>query len=289
MINSILFLSFMVYYFHDFLTTFNHNKFYIGVSMRIKRIDNIEKYILEHKSVTLDQLCENFKISKVTLRRDLDIIVSRGTIKKVYGGVVSIPSSTQDFDGLIPYEERNIKNSEEKKLVACLAAKEIQDNDIIYLDTGTSTLNLIDYFVDISNLTIITSSILVASKLLAYNNIKTIVLPGMLNTRTASLIGNSCQEYLKQCHIQKAFMACTAINESGISNSSLEEYEIKKIALKQSQKHYLLVDHTKFDKSALMTYSSLDNINHIFTDRKPDDKYIKLFKEKNIKLDYAIQ
>ena len=82
-------------------------------------------------------------------------------------------------------------------------------------------------------------------------------------------------------------MACTGITEFGVANASPEEYEIKKVALEQSCIHYLLVDHSKFDKSALMVYSPLSDIDHVFTDQLPKKKYLQLFQEHNIQLSIA--
>ena len=110
------------------------------------------------------------------------------------------------------------------------------------------------------------------------------MLPGIINTRTASTVGNSCQDYLRNCHMQKAFMACTGITEFGVANASPEEYEVKKVALEQSRQHYLLVDQSKFNKSALMVYSPLNKIHRIFTDQQPNEKYQKLFNEYKIQI-----
>lgn len=255
--------------------------------MRINRIDEIEKYITEQKSASLDQLCEVFQISKVTLRRDLDKLLPRGTIEKVYGGVIAVLSRESSMDGLISYSERNIKNAAAKDQIARLAASSVENNDTIYIDTGTSTLGIIDYLTHISNLTIITNSVLVASKSLGHDNIKTIMLPGIINTRSASTVGNGCQEYLRRCHMQKAFMACTGITEFGAANASPEEYEVKKVALEQSRIHYLLIDHSKFDKSALMVYSPIENLHRIFTDKQPPEKYAKLFQQYHIPVSIA--
>ena len=166
--------------------------------MRIHRLDEIERYIAEKGSVSLDELCEVFQIAKVTLRRDLDKLIPRGTIEKVYGGVVYVAPKEVPMDGLIAYSERNIKNAEAKDKIACAAASIVEDNDTIYIDTGTSTLKIMDHLTDVANLTVITNSILVASKALAHDNIKTIMLPGIINTRSASAVGNGCQEYLRR-------------------------------------------------------------------------------------------
>lgn len=255
--------------------------------MRIHRMDEIERYIAEKRSVTLDELCEVFQISKVTLRRDLDRLLPRGTIEKVYGGVIYVAPKEAPMDGLLSYSERNIKNAEAKDKIARLAASIVEDSDTIYIDTGTSTLGIIDHLTDVADLTIITNSVLVASKALAHDKIKTIMLPGIINTRSASAVGNGCQEYLKRCHIQKAFMACTGLTEYGAANASPEEYEVKKVALEQSRVHYLLIDRSKFDRSALMVYAPINAFQRIFTDAVPPEKYREIFARDQVRVSVA--
>lgn len=255
--------------------------------MRLQRIDDIEAFVLEQKSVSIDQLCEKFQVSKTTLRRDLDQLVQRGTIEKVYGGVTAVEQKDTALSILISYSERNTTNMDLKDRIARLAATYVQDNDIIYIDTGTSTLGIIDYLNRVSNLTLITNSVLVASKALAHDNIKTIILPGVVNLRTASSTGSECLEYLRRYHIQKSFMACTGITELGAANTSPEESAVKRLALEQSQTHYFLIDHTKFDKPALMVYSPISRMDCVFTDRLPSEKYLQLFAGNQVQLAVA--
>ena len=70
--------------------------------MRTKRIDLIETFIEQEKSVSLDTLCEKFNVSKNTIRRDIDDLVKKGTVEKVYGGVVSTQQASDTR--LLPYE-----------------------------------------------------------------------------------------------------------------------------------------------------------------------------------------
>ena len=51
--------------------------------MKSQRLDMIEEYVLEHKNASLDTLCEKFNVSKNTIRRDVDILLKRGSIMKV--------------------------------------------------------------------------------------------------------------------------------------------------------------------------------------------------------------
>ena len=71
--------------------------------MRSKRIDLVENYIINHKTVSIDKLCEVFDVSKNTIRRDLSVLVEKGTIKKVYGGV-----TVNENQELVSFEERNV-------------------------------------------------------------------------------------------------------------------------------------------------------------------------------------
>jgi DeoR family myo-inositol catabolism operon transcriptional repressor len=73
--------------------------------MKYNRIKEIEKYIMEHEAVTLDTLCEVFKVSKNTIRRDLNILTEKGSISKTYGGVVANTANNL----FVSFEERNIE------------------------------------------------------------------------------------------------------------------------------------------------------------------------------------
>lgn len=240
--------------------------------MRTKRIDLIETYIIKNKSVTLDTLCEEFAVSKNTIRRDIDTLLERGTIKKVYGGVTAVDSSPS-VPQLIPYNERNTLLPDEKDSICRLCAQFIEDNDIIYIDTGTTCLNLIDYISE-KECTILTNSLQLFLKAVQYPKLTVISMPGVLKRETLSFAGTEVNEYLKTYNINKAFMACTGVTiKNGLTNASLEEYIVKKAVMENSQYRYLLADHTKFGRASLMTYWPLTQVDHIITDQELPAEY----------------
>ena len=108
--------------------------------MRTKRIDLIERYIEEEKLVSLDVLCEKFAVSKNTIRRDIEELVKKGVVEKVYGGVsFKVPPSDTP---LVPYEKRHTVLNTEKDTISKKAASFVKEGDIIYIDTGTTCLNI---------------------------------------------------------------------------------------------------------------------------------------------------
>ena len=247
--------------------------------MKTHRIKNVEEYILKNESVSLDKLCDVFKVSKNTIRRDIKELLEKGKIKKIYGGV------TINQKKLVPFEERNIKNHAEKKAAAGIAAEYINDGDIIFIDSGTTTMWLIDYLKNMNNITILTNNLSAIVSALPYPNLNIISLGGTLKRKTNSFVGNSTSLVLKDYNISKAFMAATGISIArGATNSSVEEYELKKLIVEKSDEIFLLVDSSKFDAISLMTFSPLENLDYIITDKTPPKKYTDFFKKNKINL-----
>lgn len=248
--------------------------------MRSNRISDIEDYITQYKTVSLDKLCEVFNVSKNTIRRDINELTEKGSIKKVYGGVSLIEKPT-----LVPFNERNTKNTNLKYTIGERCANFIEDGDIIFLDSGTTTLTVVDHLKDKQNLTIITNNLEVIIKAMSLPDLNVIALPGNLIRKTSSFVGVDTVSVLRKYNINKSFMASTGISiECGITNSHPLESEIKKVAMEKGIEIFLLVDSSKFDNSSLVTYSQLKDIDYLVTDKKPPKKYVDFCNNHDITL-----
>ncbi|MBR0600560.1 DeoR/GlpR family DNA-binding transcription regulator [Sinanaerobacter chloroacetimidivorans] len=244
--------------------------------MRSKRINDIENYIIENRTVTLDQLCKVFQVSKNTIRRDLKEIIAEGNIKKIYGGV-----TVKTNKELLPFSERNISNLEAKKKIACKASELIEDGDVIFIDSGTTTCHMMEYLKEKKNLTIITNNLEIIIRAIPHENIKIISLSGELDRETLSFTGDSATAVLNNYNISKAFMASAGVSvEGGITNSSTKEYEIKCMAVRRSRDVYLLVSREKFNHIAIMTYCGMDRLSAIVCDYTPPVE-IREFSDEN--------
>lgn len=241
--------------------------------MRTKRIDLISQYVNEHNKVTLDKLCEVFDVSKNTIRRDIGLLSNQGKLKKVYGGVVSVEDSA-GFKVLTPFSERSHHYSDEKLAISKYAASLINNGDIVYIDTGTTSLHILDYIGD-TQCTVITNSLQQSLSAVAHPNITVFNLPGKLRRETLSFVGDEAEKYLKKYNISKAFMCCTGISiDNGLTNATTGEYIVKKAVIENSKTNYILADHSKFGKFTLLTFCPLDKVDNIITDTMPDDEFM---------------
>jgi DeoR family myo-inositol catabolism operon transcriptional repressor len=244
------------------------------------RINELQNYILEKERASIEELCSVFNVSKNTMRRDINQLESQGKIKKVYGGIILTDKKTTE-----PFESREVKNKDAKLIIAKLASTLIEDGDIIYIDSGTTTMHMIPYLSDVKNLTIITNNLHVILKALPYQNLNVISTGGTLFRRTNSFVDSGAVSSLKKYNISKAFLATTGISiAKGITNSSSLEYDIKKYIVEHCDKRILLADDTKLGKVSLITYYDLKDIQVFVTNQKPDDEYTDFFSSNHITL-----
>ena len=251
------------------------------MGMKSFRLRRMEQYILEKENVSMEELCAEFDVSMNTVRLDVASLVKKGSIKKVYGGVCSNRQNS-----LVPFEERKMKFSECKKAVCRAAAALVEDGDIIYVDSGTTTMYLTDYLDKHKNVTVLTNNLNVIMRAVPHENVQVICLPGILERKTNSFVSAETGKILARYNIKKAIVAATGVTENGdVTNSSSLEYEIKREAMRNSEKKYLLLDSSKYGKSALLTYAHLGDMDRVIADTEMSPELEVLCERYNVKLE----
>ncbi|MBP3569440.1 MAG: DeoR/GlpR transcriptional regulator [Lachnospiraceae bacterium] len=253
------------------------------MGMKSFRLRRMEQYILEKENVSMEELCREFDISMNTVRMDVAALVKKGSIKKVYGGVCSNRQNS-----LVPFEERKMKHSEQKKAVCREAAKLVEDGDIIYIDSGTTTMYLPDYLGSYKNITLLTNNLNAIMRAVPQENIQVICLPGILERKTNSFVSAETGQILARYNIKKAFFAATGVTENGdVTNSSSLEYEVKREAMQNSEHKYLLLDSSKYGKSALLTYAHISDMEKVIADETINAEIEQLCEKHNVVLERA--
>lgn len=236
--------------------------------MKYTRQYEIEKYVLDQDCVSLDELCERFGASKNTIRRDVAQLLRKGTMEKVYGGVKAIRNTAP---GMVNYTDRSGRCLPEKQRIGEMAARYVKSGDVIFLDSGTTTIQILPHIAQLSGVTVLTNNLQALNLCLGYPQLNAIAFGGQLNPDTASFSASFCAlDNLCSFNVNKAFMAATGISvEKGATNSSPGELAIKKSVMGISDECILLADADKFGRTALLTYAPLSAFHRVVTDRPP--------------------
>lgn len=236
-----------------------------------QRLEAILEELERAHAASVSRLCDLTGASEATTRRDLTVLANQGLISKVHGGAVLAGS---EFEGNEPnVETKAMLHPEEKARIARYAVGLISDDDVVFLDAGTTVYHMLDYLKG-SKATFVTNSIFGARKLMELG-LKGFVLGGMMKLGTGAIIGASVCEGLEHYNFTKAFLGINGITiRQGYTTPDPEEAAIKRKAADQAYMTYVLADSSKFQKVSAITVMPLDRAV-IITERMPDQAYLE--------------
>lgn len=245
------------------------------------QINHRQQLILDHMAVQgevkIAELKEMFDVTEMTLRRDMEKLEQWGYIKRTFGGAIFVGND-------IALHERTGVHMEEKKRIGQQAAQLIQPGDAIFIDGGSTTLQVARYIQPNLNITVVTNALNIASELQG-KQISTIVIGGILMDQTSTLVGPVAVEALTKMAFNKAFIGTTGVTaKHGYSNSNMYEAEIKRLVISQAAETTMVTDHSKFGKQDLFSFASLGAINRIVTDQTLDQALSEALKEASVEL-----
>lgn len=228
-----------------------------------ERRESIIQVIREKKKVKIIELSTMFDVSRETIRNDLHHIEqTNGSIKKVYGGAV-LDETTRES----AYHKRRQTNEEAKRSIADFASKLIEDGDTIYLDYGSTVLNLAELLVDKQDLVVVTNTLPIINVLAEFENISLFVPGGVIRRNEYSFAGESALRAIDDIYVDIGFFGCSGINtNSGITNIYEGEVDFSRKILSQSTNSIVLADHSKFGITSYKQVAKFDDIDMIITD-----------------------
>ena len=252
--------------------------------MKLERLESMEQYILSHDQASMTELCEKFGISMNTARLDVAYLVNKGVVCKIYGGVKKKVTETENTISTVEdFFIRSQTNVLQKRMIGKTAASLIEDQDVLFVDSGSSTMFIMDFIPDELHVTVLTGSLSAVYYAASHPNISIFMLPGKYNRKTNSVSDISAAQYLSQFNFDKAFLAASAISEEGnLTVYSSSECNLKKIAIANSSQKILLADSSKFNKRSMLTYSTLEEMDTIITDPGIDENVLKQYGGKGI-------
>lgn len=227
-----------------------------------KRHNLILQELKNKDFLTLQELMDRTGCSSSTIRRDLSKLQQEGKLQRIHGG------ATIGHNRIVEprLKEKLTQNSQEKKEIARQAAKQISDNDCIFLDAGSTTLEMIPY-IDAKEIIVVTNGLTHVEQLLK-KGFKTLMLGGQVKANTFATVGSSALETLRRYCFDKSFIGMNGIDEKyGLTTPDEQEALIKETAMRLSNESFVVVDETKFNQVYFARVPARDNTQIITSKR----------------------
>ncbi len=254
--------------------------------LKIERQNLIDQEIRKAGFVLVPGLSELLKCSEETIRRDLREMESSGKLVRTHGGAYLV----EKYDKGYPIELRKSYLQHTKERLAETAIPEIQENDVVMLDSSTTCISIAEMIMRIGmNVTLITNSLAICDLFSEANsNVNLIALGGTFRRRTSSFADPNTIEAIRHYYADKAFISCPKVSvEFGLSDNHISEANVRKQMLKNAQKKILVVDHTKFDGNANILFDGLDEVNLIITDQHLGHEFESFAGKRGIEIRYS--
>jgi DeoR family fructose operon transcriptional repressor len=232
-----------------------------------QRRERIQEYLAIHKIVRMDELYKMLDTSEATVRRDLAWLEREGTLERTNGGAILSQRMTLEPE----YIQRASTNPEEKRLIGELAASLINDGEIVFINSGTTTAQVIRHIHGGAGITVFTNN-LIAVLEVGEAGFNQYLIGGEFQPHSNSVAGRYAIDNLRQVYADKAILGVDGISLiHGCTVPSNAEAEVTKLMIERTKGEiFIAADHTKWDVVSNFQIATIDEVDKLITDAQID-------------------
>ncbi|MBF0679958.1 MAG: DeoR/GlpR transcriptional regulator [Devosia sp.] len=230
--------------------------------------------------VSVEQLVGLFGVTAQTVRKDLNVLCSRGVLNRTHGGAIH-PSGVENME----YEARRQIATAEKQAIGRAAAQIIPDDASLFINIGTTTEAVSQALTEHHGLMVITNNINVANRLRLAPGIEVVISGGVVRPSDGGIVGEAAVDFIRQFKVDFAVIGVSAIDSDG----ALLDFDFREVKVAQAiianARHVILVsDATKFTRTAPVRIGHLTQVHSFITDYCPHDSIRQICAEQGIRL-----
>lgn len=237
----------------------------------------------ESGQVTITDLVSRLKVSAVTARGDLDALATIGAVVRSHGGAVRRQEPTRDY----PVHFKAALHKAEKARIGRAAARMIQPNETIILDSGTTTVEIARHLkaANVQNVTVITNALNIATELSDAPGVSLIMIGGILRQISTSFVGPQAEHMLRELHAHRLFLAVDGLDlETGPSTPDILEAQLNGLMMEIALDTTVVADSSKLGRRSLSKIGGFERVNRLITDTHAPADFVKSLRSRNIEV-----
>lgn len=219
--------------------------------------------------VIAKQISQELGLSEDTIRRDLRELAQERLLLRVHGGALPASPAVVDFAGR---EELSIAA---KRSIGWAAAQLIKDGQIIFVDGGTTAVQLVRSLPAALRATIVTHSARIAIELVDHPHVEVILIGGRLFKHSIVSVGAVALEAIGHIRADIYFMGVTGIHpDAGLSTGDLEEAYVKQAFCKRAAETYVLASQEKLGTASPYMVVALTEVSGLVVDHSVSEEIL---------------
>ena len=226
-----------------------------------ERRHRIAQLVVARKVATVAELSDEFGVSPVTVRLDLEALEKQGLLKRNHGGAVA-PEILRFAPA---FQEKTSVHLLEKQAIAERAAQLIEDGERVIIDSGSTAL-LFARKLRERKLTVLVNSVYTLNELVGAPHIELITVGGSLYEPGMSFVGPLAEAFLEKTHVDKVFLGVNGLTVEGISVNNIQEAGIKGKMISAADQVIALADASKIGVNSFAFLAPLKHVHTLVTD-----------------------
>ncbi len=228
-----------------------------------ERLKRLEKALQKSGSLRLRDAAALLGVSEMTVRRDL----ARKTCPLSYLGGHIVAARSLKAAGEYSLHEEQDHFAKAKKKASQKAFALLRENDVVFIDCGTTLVHLAQLIPGDLPLTVVCYSLNTADVLKRKPALRLIVLGGTYMASSDSFSGEEALNALEQLSFDKAFISAGGVDAAaGVSCWNLHEKAIKRKAMQRAARSYLVVDSSKLGTRRHIRFAETADFAAILTE-----------------------
>jgi len=228
-----------------------------------QRRERIQDYLAAHKVVRLADLSKMLNASEATIRRDLEKLEETGFLERTHGGAVLSKRLSREPE----YQQRLLDSLDAKRLIGQYAATLIEDGDVVFINGGTTTTEIIRHIRPNADITVITNNVFAALEIIN-PGFELILLGGIYQPVSLSVGGYFSVDNLKQVYADKTFIGVDGISlKYGCTFPTSAEAEVVRTMMGRTRGPiYVVADNSKWGAISNYEVANIEKIHGLITD-----------------------
>lgn len=241
------------------------------------RRQRILDIVAARRAARLEDLSHALGVSTATVRRDLDELAAQGLVRRVHGGAVAPDTASEPR-----FDVKAAEAAQEKDRIAARAVALLSPDDVVYLDSGSTTLAVARLLRGWDRLTVVTNSLPIAVELGGHGP-RLIMAGGEFRPTSQAFVGPLSRYLLEQLHVTKALIGTYALSlDDGLTTTDAAEAFTKALAVARATEVIVLADSRKLGTSSFAHAGRIDDVDVLVTDAAPDDPLVRALEERGI-------
>ena len=246
-----------------------------------ERHSRILSLLQQNGSISVTQLSELFKVSEVTIRKDLSYLEQQKKLYRTHGSAILISPYISDRH----VNEKEKKKVAEKRAIGAAAAALVSEDDSIIIASGTTMAFLAREIKPVGRLTVITAAVPVTQILSQHADVDVIQLGGITRSSSVSVVGPFAESMLRNFTCSKLVVGVDGIDtDFGLTTTNMLEASLNGAMINAAQKVVVLADSSKFGRRGFSKICDLEAVDRIITDSGVQPLYLERLRERGIEV-----